>query len=152
MKLDEPDVCNTDQCWFDGTYYVIIRVGSESYNLIFIELDKNIKSSLDETVSPCDNFYQFACGGWIAKTKLPETERQWDTMQMLQTKVNRKVISLLQEPIVNDSKKLKSLQAAKDFFNTCTDTGELFFLVRKQHWTKEKRHTIQNFKERPFFL
>lgn len=27
---------------------------------------------MDETVDPCDNFYQFACGGWIKTHPIPD--------------------------------------------------------------------------------
>ncbi|MDB4959924.1 MAG: hypothetical protein JWO36_7493 [Myxococcales bacterium] len=28
-------------------------------------------AALDKTADPCEDFYQFACGGWIAKTQIP---------------------------------------------------------------------------------
>jgi hypothetical protein len=29
--------------------------------------------SIDETVDPCENFFQFACGTWIKNAKIPDS-------------------------------------------------------------------------------
>ena len=34
-------------------------------------------SILDRQVSPCDDFYRFACGGWLDRTKIPEDRPLW---------------------------------------------------------------------------
>ncbi len=40
-------------------------------------IGQEVVASLDPTVDPCEDFYQFACGGWIAKTQLPPDKPRW---------------------------------------------------------------------------
>lgn len=37
----------------------------------------NIYKSLSQDADPCDNFYQYACGGWMQKTLLPNGFPRW---------------------------------------------------------------------------
>jgi predicted metalloendopeptidase len=39
---------------------------------------KEVIAQMDLTVDPCVDFYQFACGGWIANNPLPEDHPRWD--------------------------------------------------------------------------
>src|SRR3954471_5187408 len=34
-------------------------------------------NALDKTVNPCENFYQFACGGWRANNPIPADQSSW---------------------------------------------------------------------------
>ena len=44
--------------------------------------------NLDPTVDPCENFYDFACGGWINKTVIPEYRSRFDLINELRYDVD----------------------------------------------------------------
>lgn len=41
------------------------------------KLAQEIQVALDAKTDPCANFYQYACGGWLSRTKLPGDEPYW---------------------------------------------------------------------------
>jgi hypothetical protein len=41
-------------------------------------------AALDRTANPCENFYQFACGGWMAKHPAPPDQPRYGRFEELQ--------------------------------------------------------------------
>jgi putative endopeptidase len=77
------------------------------------------EGALDRAVNPCDDFYQFACGGWIAKTEIPPDRPTWSRGFVSLAERNLKIMRDLLEgyaagkidPNDKDTKKLGDLYA-----------------------------------------
>lgn len=54
-----------------------------------------ILESIDESISPCDDFYQFACGKWIESTVIPDHRPDQTTTNQLQNEVNIKLKGII---------------------------------------------------------
>lgn len=78
--LRHGDVCLTPGC---------VRAASE------------ILRNMNESVSPCDDFYHFACGGWLKEQVIPEDRTTVSRFTLIQDELNHKLRLLVEsnEPV-----------------------------------------------------
>ncbi len=83
-------------------------------------------SYIDSTVNPGDDFYQFANGGWLKTTKIPDDKTRWSEFGVLGEKNNERILSIINE-ISKDSnvKKGSNTYKIKEFYNTGMDTAKI---------------------------
>lgn len=51
-----------------------------------IQAASSILNAMDPSVDPCDDFYQYACGGWERQSPIPPGYQMWDRFQELSGK------------------------------------------------------------------
>lgn len=76
--------------------------------------------ALDRSANACDDFYQFACGGWIARTEIPGDKPRWS--RSFSEIAQRNELEL--KKILEESKGAKDGARKKigDFYAACMDT------------------------------
>ncbi|RHY93141.1 hypothetical protein DYB37_005181 [Aphanomyces astaci] len=58
----------------------------------FAAFRKDSRAFLDESVDPCHNFYQYACGGWLETATIPDDATSVDTSFSVVAAANTKII------------------------------------------------------------
>src|SRR5215469_10760617 len=83
-------------------------------------------ANFDRSVAPCDNFYQFADGGWLKATPIPAAYSTWGSFNILQDHNQDILHDILEEAAKDKSAKPGSnWQKIGDFYATCMDEPQI---------------------------
>ncbi|KAK0095919.1 hypothetical protein PV326_007046 [Microctonus aethiopoides] len=81
----------------------------------------HILNNMDESVEPCDDFYNFACGNFLNTTTIPDDSGSVDIFTMMNHELQKQLKNSLEELILPDEP--KSFKNAKIFYKSCMDTA-----------------------------
>lgn len=80
-------------------------------------------ADLDKSTDACEDFYQFACGGWIARAQIPEDRPEWSRGFATLTKQNEELLRTALEQYANGNLPEGDNEAKLigDYYAACMD-------------------------------
>eukprot|EP00063_Salmo_salar_P095588 XP_014070423.1 PREDICTED: endothelin-converting enzyme-like 1 isoform X1 [Salmo salar] len=83
-----------------------------------------VQANIDPTIQPCQDFYSFACGGWLRRHGIPEDKLSYGIITAIGEHNEEKLRRLLLEPVRRrtvDSAERK----VKEFYRSCVNIHEI---------------------------
>ncbi len=81
---------------------------------------------LDPAADPCQDFFQFACGGWLAKNEIPADESRWSQFSVVQYRNLDVLRATLDQALQGKAPEgTPYADKLKDFYGTCMDEPAL---------------------------
>src|SRR2546430_76640 len=78
-------------------------------------------ANLDTTCKPCDDFYQFAMGGWMKANPIPPEYSSWGTFTQLADKNQQNLRQILDDAVNAKARPGSNEQKIGDFYASCMD-------------------------------
>jgi putative endopeptidase len=81
--------------------------------------------SMDKAIDPCTDFYQFSCGGWIAKNPIPPDQASWSVYGKLTEENNQYLWGILEDAAKPSPSRTAVQQKIGDYFASCMDESAI---------------------------
>jgi predicted metalloendopeptidase len=100
------------------------------------------RGALNESADPCTDFFEFACGRWVALNEIPDDMTSYGHFSELREKVNREMKELYEDKTPSTS---NSINTVRKLYSACMDTDKLNSL-KSTHLLKDIEVLFKAFK------
>jgi len=82
-------------------------------------------ANMDTLANPCVDFYQYACGTWMANNPIPADQSRWGIFDTLADRNRSTLRGILEKAAVEDPKREAVEQKIGDFYASCMDEAAI---------------------------
>ncbi|CAF0965181.1 unnamed protein product [Adineta ricciae] len=84
-----------------------------------------ILESIDETVNPCENFFEFACGTWLKNNRIPDDAGSQDTFNVLRNQLDNDIVDILTLPLPTGMTNIQCINNTRVLYDSCIDEATI---------------------------
>src|SRR2546426_12057088 len=82
-------------------------------------------SSVDRSIDPCVDFFEYSCGGWIKKNPIPPDQTSWSVYSKLEDDNKLILRNILESAAKADTSRAATNQKIGDYYAACMDESAI---------------------------